>query len=236
MSEHTLAGGGVPGTETKPRKRGRPMKRRPRTRQDEQSETPPVSGQPSAEQPTPEKPKRGRPPGKRVKLWDRQAEMLKSKVTTSRNTFAETPMWVDIPDEVAKHIEVHWDSTDRETRRPVLPGYPGEIWQPVTEEVAKELGITPLTTDKTPDGTYKVGFDAILKWAPRKTLALHRARVKKPSAIEILKGRKREFQETIRKDEAGASAPIGDITMPGSPEDLVRAEALQREEVGSLDG
>lgn len=104
-----------------------------------------------------------------IPLWNKRAEILRARGTTPRNLYEGDPFHITgyEPGSIAKkHVRLLWMSDPIAERKPILPGFRADIFEPVTEAVAKELGIQPNTKERTIDGVYKVGRDAFLVWAP----------------------------------------------------------------------
>lgn len=167
---------------------------------------------------------------RRIPLWKKQTDILRSKGTTPRDLYESDPFYVYKPPHVARHVRLLWMSDPVWQKRPVLPGFRYDIYQPVTEDVMSELGLKPATKDRTVDGVPKVGMDAFLVWAPEE-IAHEQDQIflRGANIVEQMAAAKNSLEEKFRGQDQGA---VGDVIVADSPEQLIAAEERQRGETG----
>ena len=176
--------------------------------------------------------------GKPKKLWDRKVEAMRSNGTTPRDLYERDPFAIDAPDDVKKHVGFLWMSDLFLKMSPMCHGFNRGIYEPVTPEVEKELGITVLSRDRTPDGVPRVGMDATLYWAPRELLneqdkvLLSGAHVNARQKAE----KRRHDRERLASALHSPDAVIGDAVSASSAEELAQAALEQRGELGTSFG
>lgn len=164
-------------------------------------------------------------------LWNRREEVLRQSTTTPRDFVEGDPWLIKKPAGTAKHCRFLWMSERMWERRPSLVGFRYDNWQPVTPDVAAELGVETGTKDRTPDGVPRSG-DAFLMWCPENVakefddFVLEGAK-----AQERMQDQANEYRDAITG--TSGSGPIGDVVVTDDERELVEAEALQRQELGA---
>lgn len=164
-------------------------------------------------------------------IWKRRAAMLKRKGTTPRNLFEGTPFHIDMPDRIKPHVRFLWMSDIMNQKRPILPTFSFDVWQPVTQDVAKELGIENSlhTNDLTPEGVPKVG-DAFLMWAPEE-ICKEADKIARSGADAVAAMRRQS--DSFRQHAKGRySEGIGDVTVTHDAEEIDEEEQRRITDVG----
>lgn len=169
-----------------------------------------------------------------VPIWDRRAALLRERGTTPRNLYDGDVFKIKKPPSVAKNVRFWWASEPFWKKRPVCPGFRYDIWEPVTKEVAEEMGIEVLgTKDFTPDGVYKAGHDAFLMWAPEAIAKEYDEIVLRGADTKaLMKAANEEINEKLAGED---SRPIGSIVVTHSEQELAEAEQRERQDVGNLE-
>lgn len=167
---------------------------------------------------------------RRVPLWKKEADRFRSKGTTPRDLYEGDPFYVFRPPHVAKNVRLLWMSDPIWQKRPILPGFRYDIYQPVTQEIIDEFGLKPATKDRTVDGVPKVGTDATLFWAPEE-IAREQDIVflRGANIADQMRAQKQDLEEKFRGQDQGV---VGDVIVADTPEQLYAAEERQRSEVG----
>ena len=160
-------------------------------------------------------------------MWETRSQALRENHTTPRDLFATDWAKIDAPDEVKKNVRFLWMSEIIIRKRPILPGFAYEIYQPVTEDVMKQFQIKVHTNDRTPEGVPKAGMDAILYWAPEDM-------AKQQDDVFLEGSRVAEMMARRQKEHSGSTeGAIGSIVEGLSQGDIAKAQEEQREALGT---
>lgn len=95
-------------------------------------------------------------------------EKFEREGTTPRDLFEHQPDTWSAPDAVRPHIEVIFISDVMIRRRPMLQAFPWHIWEPVTQDIIEQFGLTFRTVDRRPNGQPCYGMDMSAYWTTRK--------------------------------------------------------------------
>lgn len=169
---------------------------------------------------------------RKAMAWaEAKVEALGYDETTPRDFYEKGVLTWEAPEETKKHIHVFFDSELRERRNPVLPTFDANLYEPLTKELADELGIKVPYGRWTDQGHMKVGHDAIVKIAPKRIMDDRRSALSKRHKIAERMRKHEEFyrDQALAVNKRGrngeATMPIGDIQIGSyeTPEDFVRA-------------
>lgn len=166
---------------------------------------------------------------RRIPLWEKRTEALRRSGSLPRDFY--TKDWTLIENlepgsPLREHVRCLWMSDVFLDKHPVCPGFRYEIYEPVTADVAAELGIRP-PGEPTPEGFYRQG-DAVLYWAPEEVakqqdeVFLSGANVR-----ERLKAQREELHEKLGEDL------IGDVTVTNDFNEMKEAGKRNLRELGS---
>ncbi len=169
---------------------------------------------------------------RKAMAWaEAKVEALGYDHTVPRDYYERGVLTWDAPEETKEHIHVFFDSELREQRNPVLPTFDANLYEPLTKDLAEDLGIKVPYGRWTETGHMKVGHDAIVKIAPKKIMD---ARRKDLSSRHKIAERMRKHEEFYREQALSvnrkgrngeATMPIGDIQIGSyeNQDDFVKA-------------
>lgn len=174
-------------------------------------------------------------------IWDRRVAALRRKGTTPRDIYGQNVMGIIFPKgargkEVQKKVRFLWISHIFEQKHPMCPGFAQDMYEPVTPDVMKQLGIDVVTKDRTAEGVPKAGHDAVLYWCPEE-LAKQQDEILLEGAMPSRKLRER--QEELfsafapQMDDRGG---IGGFSVSRDEGELAEVAQAQRREMGTLFG
>jgi hypothetical protein len=168
-----------------------------------------------------------------IPIWERRSSALKKAGQTPRDVHEHDWTYIDMSDEVRKNIRFLWMSNILAEKRPILPGFHYDIYQPVTEEFIRETGIKPRAKDRTEAGVPRCG-DAFLVWAPAEIAAQQDAYWQEMARTkEMMRRRKKEYRRSIRQGGRGDqfTGPIGDIIVSNDMREIHEAAAREKAEM-----
>lgn len=159
-------------------------------------------------------------------LWDRKIKIMEERGTTPNDLFDTDPQHIECPDVVKENVSFWWASDIILTRRPWLPGFNYELYEPVTETEIKEWGLKLNTKDRTPEGIPRIGSDMYLYWAPKKLRDQQMKLMRGPSLQERMQKQAHELRERMAKDKLGqagdGTGPLGsELVISNDPRDLM---------------
>lgn len=170
------------------------------------------------------------PRQQRLPIWQRRTEALRERGVTSRDLFGGNPWYIDAPAATKKNCHFLWMSDIMWQKRPMLPGFRWDIYQPVTKELEQELGIKLATKNRTSDGVGRVGEDAFLVWAPKELVLEQDEIFLEGSRIaERMKAEHARFREGVSGPVAtgDATGPTGEVVVTNDAAELAEAQARQ---------
>ena len=205
------------------RRRGRSMGRRPGRPTNVEIEARRAAA--AGEAPVPVVPAREQ----NLPIWSRRARALKRAGTTPRDFYENDPMFYRfVNPDAKKHVRILWMSDLMWRKRPMLEGFMWDIYEPITDALAKELGVEfPNTRQRGPDGVIRCGADAFATWAPEEIAKQQNEYwAQGARAQEMMRRRAEELDVNL------AGHGIGDVVVSNDPQVILEAETAQRNELG----
>lgn len=164
------------------------------------------------------KPTISEPRDQHLPIWDRKIRAMEARGTTPRDLFDKDPFGYEMSEAAKEHVTLWWASDIILKRRPFLRGFNYDLYEPVTDKEVEEFGLKLNTKDRTPEGYFRVGNDAILYWAPKKLRDEQMKYMRGPTLRERMEQQRGELKERMMRERLRTG---GDGTGPMQGELIV---------------